>query len=203
MFWQSFAHRAAACANAFANVPSCGQDGGKASAHAASSLFCDDCYPSPYPWPGPLWVRSSFWRCIWRGIAYLVAASSFGFHLAQNKVSLRTIKTINRGSVTCGNRPLFLWRFARPPFRLVWTTILNVAALERLAALLWQMRLAQTRSPARLLVALAAQCATTLVFVGKQHLVKRFPRLKTTWAMGLGGFFMPSAQRYFGKTNHV
>ena len=150
--WQSLAHGDRGCANAFASPGRIAQDARKALACAADGLFCDDCYPSPYPWPGPVWVRLLFAVAGWRRIAEGVLPRSFGFHLAPNAVESGSIKTINRGSVTCENRPFLSWRFARPRFQLVLRTTFNVAVSVRLVAQLLLMRLAVMLLPAHLSV---------------------------------------------------
>ena len=199
---QSLAHAPGPTANAFARIARFAQDAPMVVAYRADGLLCDDGYPSPspYPWPGPAWVRPSFagWR--WRGIAYGAGMASFGFHLPPNTVESAAIITIARGSVTCENRPLSSWRFVRPPFRPVWRTIFNAAALVRLAARLWPTCWARTLSPARLSAVLVAWCATTLTSVVKPRLtglncapVARFS--KTTRANSPGGF------SYFRRAN--
>ena len=97
--WQSLAHAAVAMENGFARLGPFAQDSAKALACFADGLFCDDCYPSPYPWPGPLWVRPSLLCGVWRRIADLVVPRSFGFQLPQNAVEFASIKTIIRCSV--------------------------------------------------------------------------------------------------------
>lgn len=191
--WQSLAHGTAPHINAFASRVQTAQDASKAVATLADGLFCDDCYLSPYPWPGPLWVRPSFRVGPWRRIADLVPACSFGFHLTPNTVGLCVIKTITRGSVTCVSKPLSSWRFVRPPFQPVLITILNAAALVQSAAQLSPMRLALTQLPARLLAVSVALYATIWAFAAK---IVRLPELgctsntfsKAIRAIGSGGF---------------
>ena len=167
VIWQSLAHAWGPVANAFARLARFAQGRVVAEALRADGPFYDDCYPSPYPWPGPVWVRPSFagWR--WQAIAYGAGKASFGFHLAPNTVESAAIITITRGSVTCGNRPLSSWRFVRPPFRPVWRTIFNAAALVHLAAQLRPICWARTHLPAQLSAASAAWFATTLTSVVK------------------------------------
>ena len=169
--WQSLAHAAMPVTNGFASAARFAQDRPKALACLADGLFCDDCYPSPYPWPGPLWVRPSFVNDLWRRIADAAVWQSFGFHPAPNAVESGAITTITRGSVTCGNRPLSSWRFVRPPFQPVLTTIFNAAALAHLAVLSWPMRLAAMLSPVPLSVQVRAWCATIWAFVSKPYSV--------------------------------
>ena len=198
--WQRLAQALARRTNAFATSTGIAQDGGKALASDARGLFCDDCYPSPYPWPGPLWVRSSLFRgrAAKRRIADLVGRHSFGFHLAPNAVESRSIKTIIRGSVTCGNRPYLSWRFARPPFQRAWTTTSNAAEQGPLAALCLARRLALIRLLARLSAALVAWCATTWAFANKPHFAglrhgTANQSIKTTRASSPGGFLLVRA----------
>ena len=193
--WQSLAHGAVPDTNAFASPARSAQDACKAYAYAADGLFCDDCYPSPYPWPDPLWVRPLLVGGIWRRIADFVGAHSFGFHLIPNAVVSGSIKTITRGSVTCGNRPLLSWRFVRPPFRPVLTTIFSVAALVRLAVRLLQMRLAAMLLRAHLSVRAQAWFVTIWAFVSKpglppQHCPAMLQFSETTRAKRPGGFFI-------------
>ena len=157
---QRLAHASVAVANGFARLVAFAQDGAKALACFADGLFCDDCYPSPYPWPGPLWIRPFFHGRGWRRIADLVAARSFGFQLPQNAVKSASIKTITRGSVICKNGPLSSWRFVRPPFQPVLRMILSVAASARLAVPSSARQLVRIRLPVRLSAASAAWCAT-------------------------------------------
>ena len=193
--WQSLAHGAMTVTNGFASRARFAQDTRKTLACSADGPFCDDCYPSPYPWPGPLWVRPSFVGDRWCRIAEGAVWQSFGFHPAPNAVESGAITTITRGSVTCGNRPLSSWRFVRPPFQLVSTTICNVAALAHLAVLSWLMRLAAMLSPGHLSVQARAWCATIWAFVSKpypvgQHRPAAYRHSETTRANRPGGFFM-------------
>ena len=196
VIWQSLAHAPGPTANAFARIARFVQDTLMAVAYRADGLLCDDYYPSPYPWPGPVWVRPSFagWR--WRGIAYGAGMASFGFHLPPNTVESAAIITIARGSVTCENRPLSSWRFARPPFQPVLRTTLNAAASAHLAARLLARRLALIRLPAQSLAALAAWFATTWAFADNltagipgATARGRYQDFKTIMANGRGGFF--------------
>lgn len=191
---QSLAHGGRPYTNAFASPRRFAQDNPKALACAADGLFCDDCYPSPYPWPGPLWVRPSFMGRLRRRIAYLVAQHSFGFHLAPNAVESASIKTIIRGSVTCVNRPLFLWRFASRPFRLVLIMICSAAAWVRWAVQLLPAPSAATWPPVRLLAQALALFATILTSANKPTTSRLPPiaavkRFKTIRANRPGGFF--------------
>ena len=165
--WQSLAHGAMRYTNAFASPTRIAQDATKALAYA-DGLFCDDCYPSPYPWPGPVWVRPFFAVGRWRRIADVVLPFSFGFHLAPNTVVSASIKTINRGSVTCGNRPFLSWRFARLLFQLVLTMIFNAVASARLVVRLLPMRLVLIPLPGLLSAALVAWFVTIWASAGKQ-----------------------------------
>ena len=193
--WQSLAHGAMPVTNGFASAARFAQDRPKALACLADGLFCDDCYPSPYPWPGPLWVRPSFVNDLWRRIADAAVWQSFGFHPAPNAVESSAITTITRGSVTCGNRPLSSWRFVRPPFQPVLTTTFSAAASARLAARLWPMRLAAMLSPGHLSVQAQAWCATIWAFVSRPYPVGQrrpaaYRHSETTRANRPGGFFM-------------
>jgi hypothetical protein len=191
---QRLAHGAVTTANAFASPPPFAQDGHKALAYAADGLFCDDCYPSPYPWPGPVRVRPFFVWGKWRRVADIVPLCSFGFYLAPNAVESGSIKTITRGSVTCVNRPFLSWRFVRPHFRRALTTIFNAAASVPLAAQLLLTRLVPIRSPGQLLAASAAWFATILTFADRPNFVGQacptpFERTKTTRAKSPVWFF--------------
>ena len=197
LIWQGFAHGANTFINAFASPVRFAQDVAKALAWFAGGLFCDNCYPSPYPWPGPTWVGLSFPGWLWRRIAFGPGAQSLGFHPAPNAVESPPIKTITRGSVTCGNRPLSSWRFVRPPFQPVLTTIFSVAALAHLAGLSWPMRLAATSSPGRLLAQVQAWFVTIWASASKpnlagQHCPPKPVISQTTRANGPGGFFLPA-----------
>ncbi len=203
--WQVLAHVGQPFANAFASPARIAQDGSKTWAFGALSLFYDDCYPSPYPWPDPLRVRPFFGLSGQRGIDDLAISRVFGFHLLQNAVESWTIKIITRGSVTCVNRPLSSWRFVRPHFQLVLTTILNVARSVRLAALLLPMRSAATPLPARLSAVPVAWSATiwasasnSAVSLPRSARTGNQPALKTTLADGRGGFLFLAAP--FGQT---
>lgn len=195
--WQSSAHASVPGANAFATLRRFGQHACKALAHRADGLFCDDCYPSPYPWPGPVWVRPSFSPDKKRRIADAVGPYTFGFHLAPNAVESGPIKTITRGSVTCGNRPLLSWRFAQPPFQRAWTTICSAALLARLVAQWLLMRSAATLLPVRLSAVPVAWFATIWAFANKPKYAGHvrpaaLKDVKTTRAQRPGGFFMPA-----------
>ena len=194
--WQSLAHAALVDGIGFARLVEFAQDEHNTLAFRVDGLFCDDCYPSPYPWPGPLWVRPSLLSKIRRRIADLVGARSFDFQLTQNAVESALIKTINRGSVTCENRPLSSWHFVRPLFQPVLRTTLNVAASAHLAARLLARRLALIRLPAQLLAALAAWFATTWAFADNltsgmpgETVRGRYQDFRTIMANSRGGFF--------------
>ena len=193
--WQSLAHRALPYTNAFASPACCAQDTNKTLACSVDGLFCDDCYPSPYPWPGPLGVRSLFLALPWRRIADGTPTRSFGFSLTPNMVELAAIKTITSGSVICGNRPLSSWHFVRLPFRPVLRMILSAAALVRSAVRLLPMRLAAMLSRARLLVQAQAWFVTIWAFADNPDLVgQQCPasllQSETTRVKRPGGFFM-------------
>ena len=208
--WQSLAHVTGSHSNGFAMKCDFGQIDCKALAVHADGLIYDDCYPSPYPWPGPLWVRSSFARQTKRRIADLKTANTFGFHIVANAVESQLIKTITRGSVTCGNRLLSSWRFVRPPFQRALTTILNAAALVPLAAQSLPMRLAAMPLLVQSSVRVLAYCATILTWqaANKQSLAvlhrdAASNNFKTTRADGPGGFFVPALRMAFSKNAHV
>ena len=192
--WQSLAHGTMPIANAFASSARSAQDANKTSACSADGLFCDDCYPFPYPWPGPLRVRSFCMAGPWRRIADGALLRSFGFHLTPNAVESGPIKTITRGSVTCVNRPLSSWRFVRPPFQPVLRTIFNAAALVRLAVRSLPTRLAEMLLPARLSVPAQAWFVTIWASASKpvgagQQCPDKLLLMKTTRAERPGGFF--------------
>ena len=193
--WQSLAHSPARPGFGFARLVPFAQDIVKTLVCFSDGLFCDDCYPSPYPWPGPLWVRPSLPGRVWHRFADLVVPRSFGFQLPQNAVESASIKTIIRGSVTCGNRPLSSWRFVRPPFQPVLRMTLNAAASARLAVPSSAKRSGSIRLPVRLSAVLAVWCATTWAFAnntgqaGHQSLAAT-KSFKTTRANRPGGFFV-------------
>ena len=151
---QRLAHATRPAGFAFARPSGFAQDGSKTVVFMAGGLFCDDCYPSPYPRPGPLWVRLSFVRGMcgrktWRRIADLVQRHSLGFQLLPKTVDYALIKTITRGSVTCGNRPLLSWQFVQPPLRDACKPPNSVAWRVLSVAHFWPMHLTKTWLPVR------------------------------------------------------
>ena len=190
-FWQSLAHGGVRAGFGFARPAEFAQDDHKAMANAADGLICDDCYPSPYPWPDPVWVRPFLSGSAgWRRIAYLAQSQSLGFQLPQNKVESAAIKTITRGSVTCGNRPLSSWRFVQPPLRAVCRPPNSAALPARSAAHFWLMRLTKTWSQGRPLAGLpvrylavfrACRAATDLTAAQSAALQKPSGPLRLGW----------------------
>ena len=164
--WRSLAHAGQPAGFVFASSRSFAQGEAKALAQGASGPFCDDCYPSPYPWPGPTWVRPFLAGKFGRRSADLVSAATLRFHLLLNTVASAPIKTIIRGSVTCASKPLSSWHYVRPPLPGVLKTILNVAASVPLAVQSSARQLVLIQLPVRLSAVLAGWCATIWAFAG-------------------------------------